>query len=98
MLAFRADEDRERQEVIAPDAVVLQGDPVVAPARGVEVEPDDGALHERCPFATPALTRALPGAAREAFLESLESGGRQLSNQVLGQLQAVVRRQLVQKM
>ena len=37
-LRLRADPHRERNQVIAPDAVVLQGDPIVAATRRVEIE------------------------------------------------------------
>jgi len=51
-LDVRADEDREGDQVVAPDAIVLERHPVVAPAGGVEIElrrPDDHARHRPIP-------------------------------------------------
>ena len=37
-LGLRSDEDRQGQQVIAPNAVVFEGHPIVAAARGIEIE------------------------------------------------------------
>ena len=45
---LRTDHHGERNQMIAPDAIVLERDPIVAPAGGIEVEllrPNDHARH-----------------------------------------------------